>query len=132
MLWRAVEQEDPSRLISQVARPSTVAGCLLLYVGRLDEARERLMGVREEALASGDESDLAFVDWWLVWLETLSGDYAAAARLSEEAGHVAELTGAASSRSWVLAMGALLAAHRGDLTEARRDADEARALAERS
>src|SRR5262249_14205892 len=39
---RALELEDPDRVVALQGRPSMVAGCLLLYVGRLAESRELL------------------------------------------------------------------------------------------
>ncbi|HUA06106.1 MAG TPA: AAA family ATPase [Solirubrobacteraceae bacterium] len=130
--WDAIERglrlEDPDRVASLLTRPRALHGFLLLYVGRLAEARRSLSDLCQWARDRGDESDLAFVLWWLVWLETLSGNYSVAAAHADEAERYAAMTGSRTSSSWVLAQRALLLAHMGDLDGARRDCDAADAL----
>ena len=82
---RAVALEDPGSLLPLALRPSMIAALLKLYVGRVPEAREELMALRLASIDSGDESDLALVLFWLAWAETLSGAFATAASLAQEA-----------------------------------------------
>ena len=131
--WNTVERalalEDTTRLLPLALRPSLIAALLALFVGRLSEARERLMALRRAAVDSGDESDIAWVLTWLTWLETLSGEFAAAASLAEEAAVAAALTGSEANRAWALAHRALVHAHRGQVAAARADAATATAIA---
>ena len=130
-LERALSLEDSSRLGPLELRPSMIAAQLMAYSGRLPEARARLSALRARAADNGDESDLAHVLCWLVWLETISGDLAGAAALADEALEHALLTGSEANRAWVLAQRALVRAHRGDAEGARADAAGAREIADR-
>jgi DNA-binding CsgD family transcriptional regulator len=126
---RALALEDPMRLLPQHLRPATMSATLKLYVGRLPEAREELMALRATAIDSGDESDLAYVLFWLAWLETLSGDFEAAGSFAEDAAVHAALAGSRFNGAWALAQQALVHAHRGDVDQARGCAAEATATA---
>jgi DNA-binding CsgD family transcriptional regulator len=123
--WRAVERslklEDAERIVPLHLRPSAVVACLVLYVGRLRDARRRLEAVRAAAMERGDESDLPVFLLWLSWLETLAGDFRRAAVVAEEGLTVASLTGSESMRVWVLTQRAFVHAHRGDVDETRQD-----------
>ncbi len=127
--WQKVERalalEDPERLVSLERRPHSMAALLLLYVGRLSEARERLLAVRMTATARGDESDLAFFGVWLSWLETLAGRFDLAGSFVEEALRLASLTGSGWMFGWALTQRAFVHAHRGEAAAARRDCAEA-------
>jgi DNA-binding CsgD family transcriptional regulator len=133
--WGKVERslalEDPESITPLLRRPSAIAAILLLYVGRHSEARERLTTVWTAARERGDESDLGFILLWLGWLETRSGNLAAAAELAEEAASVATLTGSTSTQAVIVAQRAYVRAHRGEIAEARRDCAEAAVLLER-
>src|SRR3954470_9272151 len=130
-LERALALEDGSRLLPLELRPSMVAAQLAGYRGLADEARGRLEAVRARAAETGDESDLAHILCWLVWVETLSGDLARACALGDEALEHAALTGSEANRAWVLAHRALARAHRGDAEAALADAEDAAAIAVR-
>jgi DNA-binding CsgD family transcriptional regulator len=127
---RALGLEDPMRLLPQHLRPATMSATLKLYVGRLPEAREELMALRATAIDSGDESDLAYVLFWLAWLETLSGDFEAAGSFAEEAAVHAALAGSRFNGAWALGQQALVHAHRGEVDLARTCAAEAAAIAQ--
>ena len=122
---RAVALEDPGALLPLALRPSMIAALLKLYVGRVPEARAELMALRLASIDSGDESDLALVLFWLAWAETLSGAFATAASLAQEAADHAAHTGSDSSLGWALAQRAIVHAHRGEAAEARADAQAA-------
>lgn len=122
--WGKVQQslvmEDPGARAPLAQRPSTLAAFLQLYVGRHDQARTSLARLCAGASAAGDESDLAFLLLWRSWLETRSGDFAAAAELAEESASVAVLTGSASMHGWALTQQAYVHAHRGAAPATRR------------
>jgi hypothetical protein len=103
-------------------RPSAITACLKLWVGKHEEAREDLTALRLAATDAGDESDLAYYLTWLAWLETMSGNLAAAASFAEEAATDAALAGSEFNRAWALAQLAQVHAHRGDATRARAEA----------
>ena len=134
--WRKVERalalEDPTRLVAMQARPSAVAALLCLIVGRLAEARERLLELRSTGIARGEEADLAYFIAWLCWLETITGHLADAERYADEAASLASLTGSKAMRTWVLAQRSLVHVVRGEIELARADLDEAETLAERT
>ena len=126
---RALSLEDPDRLLPQHLRPSSVSACLKLHVGRLAEAREELTAQRAAAIDSGDESDLAYVLFWLAWLETLSGDLDAAAAYAEDAAVQAALAGSRFNGAWALGQRAVVHAHRGEADAAREAAARAAEIA---
>src|SRR5438477_178163 len=96
LFWRTYSSESAA-----VRRtPTGVAGLLLLYAGRLDEAREKLTAIRQRAIDRGDESDLAFFLCWLAWLETLAGHLDAAQMYADEAALAATLTNSKSMLSF--------------------------------
>jgi DNA-binding CsgD family transcriptional regulator len=76
----------------------------------------------------GDESDLSFIGVWLSWLETRSGNFAAAADCAEQAASLATLTGSRTMHGWALAQRAYVRAHQGEVAETRRDCAEANSL----
>jgi len=134
--WSTIEQalalEDPDRPVPLQRTPSSVHGLLLLFDGRLADARERLEFVRQRAAERGDESDTAYILCWLAWLETQAGDLQAAQARADEALLLATLTGSTSTRAFALACRASATALRGDIELARRDCDEASCLAEQT
>jgi ATP/maltotriose-dependent transcriptional regulator MalT len=87
--------------------------------------------VRAGAAATGDESDLAHILCWLVWVETLDGEFARACALADEALEHAALTGSEANRAWVLAHRSLARAHRGDAEGTLADVTVADAIAGR-
>ena len=116
---RSLELDDHSARVALVRRPSTLAAFLLLYVGRHEEARERIQALCAAARERGDESDLAFVLLWLSWLETRAGDLVSAAAIAEEAASLGALTGSRSMHAWALTQRAYVEAHRGDVAATR-------------
>lgn len=130
-LERAIALEDRTRLPPLELRPSMVAAQLASYSGRPGEARARLAAVRAHAASSGDESDLAHILCWLVWVETLDGRLERACELADEALEHAVLTGSESDRAWALTHRALARAHRGDAEGVQADAAEANEIATR-
>jgi DNA-binding CsgD family transcriptional regulator len=133
--WSKVERslalEGAESPLPLQVRPSAIAACLKLWVGRLAEARAELMALRLAAIDSGDESDLAYMLSWLTFVETLSGDLASAAHFAEEAAVQAALAGSEFNRAWALAQRALVHAHRGAVDDARADAAAAADICER-
>lgn len=130
--WDRLEQalalEDTGRVIPLQRTPSAVSAQLLLYAGRLSEARHRLTAVRQRAIDRGDESDLSYFLSLLAWLETQAGNLVAAEAFAEDATFVASLTGGKSMLPFACTMEALVAAARGDIDRPRSKCDEATLL----
>jgi tetratricopeptide (TPR) repeat protein len=129
---RSLELEDPDRVVPLERRPSVVAACLMLYVGRFSEARERFRVMRDAMIELRDESDLAFCAIWLAWLERRCGNLAAAAGWAEEAAQLASLTGSPLLYVGALAQRALVHAYRGEIEQNRSACAEVAGLIERS
>jgi DNA-binding CsgD family transcriptional regulator len=131
MLDRALALEGGQRAVPLYLRPSAIAACLKLWVGRYDEAREELTALRADAVADGDESDLAYLMSWLAALELAGGDLGAAEALADEAAAHAALAGSEFNRAWALAQRAMAHAYRGDADATRAAAAEAAEICER-
>ena len=134
--WALVEQAlalegRSDRPVPLYLRPSAIAACLKLWVGRYAEARVELTALRLAAVDSGDESDLAYLLTWCAALEILSGDLTAAAELAGEAAAHAALAGSEINRAWALAQRATVHAHRGDADAAQADAAAAHEICAR-
>jgi DNA-binding CsgD family transcriptional regulator len=125
---RAVAVEDRTRFVPLQWRPHFIHALLVLYVGRLTEARELLLAARTAALERGEESDLGFLGLWLSWLETLAGNFDDALAPADEAVLSSSLTGSPSMEAWALWQRAFVSAHRGDVSGTRRSCADADAL----
>ena len=125
MIGRALALEGSERAVPLYLRPSSIAACLKLWIGRHDEAREELTALRLAALDSGDESDLAYLLTWVASLELIDGNLAAAERHVDEAAAHAALAGSEFNRAWALAQRAMVEAYRGDADATRAAAAEA-------
>jgi len=134
--WHAVEQsvarEDPDRTVPLQRTPGAIQGLLLLFDGRLVEARDRLELVCQRATERGDESDTSYFLCWLAWLETQAGDLRAAHARADQALLLATLTHSTSIRAFALACRATVTALLGDAELARRDCVDASCLAEQT
>jgi DNA-binding CsgD family transcriptional regulator len=125
---RAVAVEDRTRFVPLQWRPHFIHALLVLYVGRLSEARELLLAARTAALERGEESDLGFLGLWLSWLETLAGNFDAALAHADDAVLLSSLTGSPLMQAWSLMQRAFVSAHRGDVAGTRQCCAEALAL----
>ena len=121
ILDRAVALDDPARPLPAQLRPAAIAACLKLWSGRHAEARAELTTLRDAAVESGDESDVAYILGWLAYLETVTGDPEAATAHADQAAAQAALAGSELNRAWALAQRAMARGQRGDADAARRD-----------
>jgi DNA-binding NarL/FixJ family response regulator len=119
---RAVELDDPTRVVALDLRPAWIAALLRVYTHRLDEGRARLHALRADAERSGDESDMAQILFWLAWVESLSGDLSTALALGTEALAQATVSGSEQSRAWAFAQLAVVQAQLGDPSACRMSA----------
>ncbi len=104
-------------------RPKVVASHLLRYAGDLAAARLLLMDEYKAVIEQGADSDLPLLALWLVELETWAGNWSLAERYAEQ-GYRAAMSSAGPLAA-TCGMRSILRACRGQLIDARRDADTA-------
>ena len=102
-----------------LGRPDAIHALLLFWDGRLAEARDRFAALHEEALERGDEHSLPFVLFQLARVELLLGDWEPARRHAAECGESVAQSGQAGERPYAAAIVAVVAAHVGEVDEAR-------------
>jgi tetratricopeptide (TPR) repeat protein len=124
-LARALALEDPDHPVVVVSRPSFQAGFCMLCVGRIAEARSRLLVLRERMLERGQGGELGS---YLAWIECLRGDLVPADAYAREAHEAAVGVGVGWLRGLTLAFCALVDAYRGQAEAVRAEAAQALAL----
>lgn len=124
-ILRARRLDEPARLRAWQYAPAFVHGSMLLYLGRLDEARSTLEQLHRQTLDRGEESPIPFSCYWLAWTCLWSGDFPAARRYADEALQTAALLDDAAALGIALTASALVNAHVGSVTAARREANAA-------
>ena len=131
-LKRALELEDRTRAGQLLLRPTSLAGMIAVYEGRLSEADALLREQCNWARERGEESELPFLLFHLANIECWRADFATAARYAEEA----IMLSLQSSSETMLLFGTLWrAAARlgcGDVAGARTDMKESRALIDKT
>ena len=130
------EALDASAGEEQVTRlpmldPALVAGVVLKWCDRLDEARLKLDARYRHALDRGDEASLPFLLYHFSQLECWAGNWDAAEEYALEGCRVAEEGRQQPMRPATLYSLALVRAHRGQVEHARELAGEALALCDR-
>jgi tetratricopeptide (TPR) repeat protein len=113
-----------------LGRPDWIHALLLVWDGRLPEARDRLAALHAEALERGDEHSLPFVLFQLARVELLLGDWSAARAHSAECAESTAQSGQIGEYAYAAAIEALITAHVGDVPAARRHIEEGLVLAE--
>jgi DNA-binding NarL/FixJ family response regulator len=121
---RAVELDRQVRVDTENSAPVMLAVCLI-RVGRLDEARPRLLEGRRRAMAEGDEASHAHVCLFLAELEWLAGGWDEAAAFAAEGLETAEQAGLRMRVGSTGGLVALVEASRGDPERARATAEAA-------
>lgn len=124
-IQRALTLEDPTRVRAWQMRPSFLAGLLLLWTGRLEEARSAFGRLGADNRERGEESSVPFLCLYLTWTHVWAGDLAAAADCADEARQTAELLDDPAARGTALAASALVHAHDGSTALAQQEAFEA-------
>jgi DNA-binding CsgD family transcriptional regulator len=127
-LSRALTLEIADVRTSSVLRPSLVAALLYLWTARLDDSRLLLSGLCDRHAERGEEHELGWACYALVWLECLSGNLPAAGRAATEAFEQLAQLRTRNGRALALSARAQVAAYAGREEEARRNADEALTL----
>jgi DNA-binding CsgD family transcriptional regulator len=124
-LARALQLEEPRRQRTWQMRPSFHHGLLSLWTGCLDEAVSLLDELHRETLERGEEIEIPFVCFYLIWAHLWRGDLSRAAALADEVRDAAALLGDPASRGIALAGQALVHAHDGSAALACEEARQA-------
>jgi tetratricopeptide (TPR) repeat protein len=126
----SADQEPVGRL--PMLDPALVAGVILKWCDRLDEARLRLADRYRHALDRGNEASLPFLLYHFSQLECWAGRWDAAEEYALEGCRVADETRQEPVKPATLYSLALVRAHRGQVHDARQLASEALALCDRT
>jgi DNA-binding CsgD family transcriptional regulator len=131
LMTRALELEDPESTSAIMVRPSLIAALVRAWTGRLDEARQTLVGLRREAIERGAESDLMFMAFHHVLVECWRGALPEARLLAEDTAERARQLGTDIPLAIALCAEAAVAAYAGETDRCRRAATQALAIFER-
>lgn len=121
--------EEPAAR-SPLFGPALTRGLLLKWCDRLDEARERLAGQYRYAVDRGDEASLPYVLYHLSELECWAGNWDTAEEYALEGCRVADEGRQQTMTPATLYSLALVRAHRGQVQQAGKLANEALVLCE--
>ncbi len=130
-IQRAVDLENVELALPVMFRPSLIHSLLLAWTGRLDQAREGLLGVRRRCIERGQESDLMFSAFHTVVIECWRGNFADARLLAEDTLDRALQLGTDLPLAIALSTQANVAAYAGLADETRRAATQALAIFQR-
>ena len=131
-LARALQLESPDVRTASVLRPSLVAAFLYLWTGRLEQSRRLLTALCDWHAERGEDHELAWASFTLVWLECWRGNLAAATQAAGDSTERLQQLGTRNGRALGLAARAQVAAYAGRVEEARVSAEEALELFQRT
>jgi DNA-binding CsgD family transcriptional regulator len=131
-LQRAPELDDSQPSVAVAVRPAVQNALLLAWVGQLNQARDQMLAIRRRCIEHGEESDLLFVAFHSVLIETWRGNFADAALHAEDAMERATQLGGDLALSVALMTRCTIGAYTGNSDEVRRDARDALAACQRS
>lgn len=129
---RALAMEDREREGQVLLRPTSVAGLLAVYEGRIADAEPLLRSICDWAKERGEESGIPFLLFNLSRVAWLRGDLVAALDLADEALLLAAQVGSDRMRVFATVHRSRARAARGDISGARADLADARTLIERT
>lgn len=127
---RALALEDRERECQMLLRPTSVAGMLAVYEGRIADAELLLRSICDWAKERGEESGIPFLLFNLSRVAWLRGDLAGAAAHAEEAMLLAAQMGSDRMRLLAVVHRSRARAAGGDIAGARADLAEARSALE--
>jgi DNA-binding NarL/FixJ family response regulator len=92
-LQRALELEDHESFTPAVLKPSVVHALIVAWSGDLDTSHERLQAIQRRCIEKGEEGELIFIDFQVVLNRIWRGDFAEAARVTDDATELARQLG---------------------------------------
>ena len=130
LLQEALRLEDPQARTGISEAPSDLVLCVLLWTGRLDEARALAGSLRQRYLERGAAPSFALNATAIAQIECWRGDVAAARAAADEALEHGLLQMGTTGRALGLWVRSLVEAYSGEVGEARQTAEESMALFE--
>ena len=131
-LSQALALHDPDVRAPGELRPAHIASFLCRWTGQLPRARMLLDRLAGEQAERGEEHDLAWLGMWRVWTECAAGDLGRAATLADDAVDRLLALGTPHGEVLALAIRTVVAAYLGQTDDARRTAEAALELYEKS
>jgi DNA-binding CsgD family transcriptional regulator/exonuclease VII small subunit len=128
LLQDALRMEDPAARTGISEAPSDLVLCVLLWTGRLDEARKLAQSLRQRYLDRGAAPSFALNSTALAQVECWCGDVSAARAAADEAFEHGLLQMGTTGRALGLWLRSLVDAYAGEVDEARQAAEESMAL----
>lgn len=129
-LGEALALEDPFHQVALALRPQLIAGNVMLFEGRLEEACTLLVACRQAAIDRGEESDISLVMTDLAWTESCRGRLGVAEQHAQEALAMAQRLQSLGAEGAARAQLVMVHGYRGDRSSASDHADRALRLAE--
>jgi DNA-binding CsgD family transcriptional regulator/tetratricopeptide (TPR) repeat protein len=105
--------------VEPALEPRLLAGTVMKLAGHLDQARELLRQLQDQAAEVGDDSVLPFLLYQLAELECWAGNWDLAASCAQRSDELAAESGQQVLRAMTLYARGLVAAHKGQADEAR-------------
>lgn len=130
ILQEALRLEDTDARTGISEAPSDLILCVMLWTGRLDEARAIARGLRQRYLKRGAAPSIALNSTALAQVECWCGDIGAARTAAEEGLEYGLLQMGTTGRALGLWLRSLVDAYSGEVDEARQAAEESMALFE--
>jgi DNA-binding NarL/FixJ family response regulator len=130
LLQDALRLEDPEARTGISEAPSDLVLCVLLWTGRLDEARALARNLRQRYLERGAAPSFALNSTALAQIECWRGNIDAARTAADEAFEYGVLQMGTTGRALGLWLRSLIDAYSGDVDEARTAAEESMSLFE--
>jgi DNA-binding CsgD family transcriptional regulator len=119
-LQRALDLEDPNQDTPIAFRASANSALMLAYTGRLDDAHDQMLAVRQHCVERGAETDMMFVAVFSTLIHIWRGDFTNAAVVAEETAERAQQLGGDHMRVIAMTLRAVVAAYTGREEDARK------------
>jgi DNA-binding CsgD family transcriptional regulator len=130
-MHRAIELDGGDEEGPIYFRPRMLNAQVLAWAGQLQQPHEEMRSIRRRCIERGEESELAYVAFHSALTEIWRGDYTEAALIADDAMERALQLGGDLPLSAALTIRSIAAAYTGRHGEARADAEEAIAAAQR-
>jgi DNA-binding CsgD family transcriptional regulator len=130
-LQRALDLEDPSADVPVAFRARAADAVTLAWLGRLEEARTKLLAIRRQCIERGSDADLVHVSRHLVMADVWLARYGAAEVVADDMVRRAEQLGSDHAIAQGHAQRAMVWAYQGREGPARTESDAAIGAAKR-
>jgi DNA-binding CsgD family transcriptional regulator len=118
-LLRALQLEDHESFTPMVLKPSVKHALILGWTGELDTSYRQMQAIQRRCIEKGEEGDLIFIDFQVVLNRIWRGDFAEAARVTDDATELARQLGGDFPAMRCLVLQAWLAVYGGQEDDAR-------------